>query len=101
VHILNENRGSVLEVVIARMKTRGTAVRFVMVSATVPNIKDIANWIRSTNDNGPAMVFQVSALISNVCVLSPLFKFGEEFSESAQEHVARLSLNVNRALQAC
>jgi ATP-dependent DNA helicase HFM1/MER3 len=62
VHILNENRGSVLEVVIARMKTRGTAVRFVMVSATVPNIEDVANWIRSADDNSPAVVFQVNIL---------------------------------------
>ncbi|KAJ7112430.1 hypothetical protein C8R43DRAFT_1159023 [Mycena crocata] len=45
VHILNETRGSTLEVVISRMKTRGSAVRFLLVSATVPNIRDIASWI--------------------------------------------------------
>ncbi|EPQ57931.1 P-loop containing nucleoside triphosphate hydrolase protein [Gloeophyllum trabeum ATCC 11539] len=63
VHILNESRGSTLEVVISRMKTRGTSVRFMMVSATVPNIGDIASWVGSRNKTGPAKIFQ----------------FGEEF----------------------
>ncbi|KAJ7047198.1 P-loop containing nucleoside triphosphate hydrolase protein [Mycena alexandri] len=63
VHILNESRGSTLEVVISRMKTRGSAVRFVLVSATVPNIQDIAAWIGNKRREDAAMVFQ----------------FGEEF----------------------
>jgi len=46
--MLNENRGSTLEVIISRMKARNNSLRFLMVSATVPNIHDIANWI-STN----------------------------------------------------
>ncbi|KAL1720053.1 hypothetical protein EV715DRAFT_262894 [Schizophyllum commune] len=59
VHILNESRGSTLEVVISRMKTRGTSVRFVMVSATVPNIQDIANWVGSArNREKPAKVYE-------------------------------------------
>ncbi|KAF8350588.1 hypothetical protein F5887DRAFT_939993 [Amanita rubescens] len=45
IHVLNESRGSTLEVVVSRMKTRGAAVRFVLVSATVPNIQDVATWI--------------------------------------------------------
>ncbi|KAG5647300.1 hypothetical protein DXG03_000837 [Asterophora parasitica] len=58
VHILNESRGSTLEVVVSRMKTRGSAVRFVLVSATVPNIEDIASWIASSNrPQVPAKVF--------------------------------------------
>ncbi|KAF8997948.1 P-loop containing nucleoside triphosphate hydrolase protein [Hymenopellis radicata] len=52
VHILNESRGSTLEVVISRMKLRGSGVRFVMVSATAPNIQDIACWIGSCKKNG-------------------------------------------------
>ncbi|KAJ7074112.1 hypothetical protein C8F01DRAFT_1360827 [Mycena amicta] len=63
VHILNESRGSTLEVVISRMKSRGTAVRFLLVSATVPNIQDIASWIGNQRRDGPASVFE----------------FGEEF----------------------
>ncbi|KAJ8295613.1 ATP-dependent DNA helicase MER3 [Rhodotorula toruloides] len=38
-------RGAVLEVVVSRMKTLGTDTRFVAVSATVPNIDDIADWL--------------------------------------------------------
>lgn len=63
VHILNESRGSTLEVVISRMKARGSAVRFVSVSATVPNIDDVARWIGSKHASGPARVFQVCRLI--------------------------------------
>ncbi|KAJ7085715.1 Sec63 Brl domain-containing protein [Mycena belliarum] len=63
VHILNESRGSTLEVVVSRMKTRGSAVRFVLVSATVPNIQDIASWIGNKRRDNAATVFQ----------------FGEEF----------------------
>ncbi|KAH9001412.1 Sec63 Brl domain-containing protein [Lactarius akahatsu] len=58
VHILNELRGSTLEVVVSRMKTRGSAVRFVAVSATVPNIDDVAHWISSRHSNGAAATFR-------------------------------------------
>ncbi|KIJ69181.1 hypothetical protein HYDPIDRAFT_24034 [Hydnomerulius pinastri MD-312] len=54
VHILNESRGSTLEVVISRMKARGSAIRFVLVSATVPNIEDVASWIGSNDEEDPA-----------------------------------------------
>jgi ATP-dependent DNA helicase HFM1/MER3 len=61
VHILNETRGSTLEVVISRMRTQGSGVRFVLVSATVPNIKDIASWIGSASQlNKCAIVHEVS-----------------------------------------
>ncbi|KAJ7709458.1 hypothetical protein B0H17DRAFT_1190666 [Mycena rosella] len=58
VHILNESRGSTLEVVVSRMKTRGSAVRFVLVSATVPNIQDIAFWIGNKRRDDAATIFQ-------------------------------------------
>ncbi|GAA6026781.1 hypothetical protein JCM8097_005857 [Rhodosporidiobolus ruineniae] len=38
-------RGAVLEVVVSRMKTLGTQTRFIAVSATVPNIRDVAEWL--------------------------------------------------------
>jgi ATP-dependent DNA helicase HFM1/MER3 len=60
VHILNENRGSTLEVIVSRMKTRGTSVRFVMVSATVPNVQDVASWVGNSPRSGPAIVMEVS-----------------------------------------
>ncbi|KAH9079272.1 P-loop containing nucleoside triphosphate hydrolase protein [Lactarius deliciosus] len=47
-----------LEVVVSRMKTRGSAVRFVAVSATVPNIDDVAYWISSRHSNGAAATFR-------------------------------------------
>ncbi|KII88121.1 hypothetical protein PLICRDRAFT_698570 [Plicaturopsis crispa FD-325 SS-3] len=72
VHILNEPRGSTLEVVVARMKARGVKVRFVLVSATVPNIGDIAAWIGSagTNTRAPGDAKGRDARV---------FEFGEEF----------------------
>ncbi|KAG6860959.1 hypothetical protein C0995_005623 [Termitomyces sp. Mi166 len=64
VHILNESRGSTLEVIVSRMRTRGSSVRLLFVSATVPNIQDIAAWIGSSRQPDiPAKVFE----------------FGEEF----------------------
>jgi ATP-dependent DNA helicase HFM1/MER3 len=65
VHILNENRGAVLEAVVSRMKSISTDVRFVALSATVPNFQDVAAWL-GTNSSEPHHP-------------SPSEKFGEEF----------------------
>lgn len=51
VHILKESRGAVLEAVVSRMKTIGTSVRFVALSATVPNSEDIAAWLGLNHNN--------------------------------------------------
>lgn len=61
IHVLNEPRGSTLEVIISRMKAQANNIRFIMVSATVPNIRDIADWIGnpSVNFDAPATVFEV------------------------------------------
>jgi ATP-dependent DNA helicase HFM1/MER3 len=45
VHILKETRGATLETVVSRMKFIGTDVRFIALSATVPNSDDIATWL--------------------------------------------------------
>ncbi|GKZ45637.1 sec63 [Aspergillus brasiliensis] len=45
VHILKEARGATLEAVVSRMKANGSNVRFVALSATVPNSEDIATWL--------------------------------------------------------
>jgi len=45
VHVLKEERGATLEAVISRMKTVGSDVRFLALSATVPNSEDIAEWL--------------------------------------------------------
>ena len=63
-HILNESRGSTLEVVISRMKARGKSVRFILVSATVPNIGDVAAWIGNEPSGDSATVMEVSRRLS-------------------------------------
>jgi DEAD/DEAH box helicase len=56
VHILKESRGATLEAVVSRMKSTGSSVRFVALSATVPNSDDVAMWLgkNSTNPHLPA-----------------------------------------------
>ena len=45
VHIVKENRGATLEAVVSRMKTATENVRFIALSATVPNSDDVAKWL--------------------------------------------------------
>ena len=45
VHILKDERGATLEAVVSRMKSVGSNVRFIALSATVPNCSDIADWL--------------------------------------------------------
>jgi ATP-dependent DNA helicase HFM1/MER3 len=45
VHVLKDSRGATLEAVVSRMKSIGSSVRFVALSATVPNSEDIATWL--------------------------------------------------------
>ncbi|KAF6764008.1 Sec63 Brl domain-containing protein [Ephemerocybe angulata] len=79
VHVLGESRGSTLEVVVSRMKMRGSGIRFVLVSATIPNIDDIAAWI-SSNRITPAKVLE----------------FGEEFRPcKLTRHVVGVPRNSN------
>ena len=50
VHLLNDkDRGHVLEAVVSRMKTIGASPRYVAVSATIPNVDDIAYWLGGKN----------------------------------------------------
>lgn len=57
VHILNEGRGATLEAVVSRMKSVASSVRFVALSATVPNSEDIATWLgrNSASQHLPAL----------------------------------------------
>uniref|UniRef100_A0A3Q3WGG6 DNA 3'-5' helicase n=1 Tax=Mola mola TaxID=94237 RepID=A0A3Q3WGG6_MOLML len=64
VHVVKDaTRGATLEVVVSRMKAvhafrtvqnpeKGLSMRFVAVSATIPNISDVADWL--ANESGPA-----------------------------------------------
>ncbi|KAI8635519.1 P-loop containing nucleoside triphosphate hydrolase protein [Xylariaceae sp. FL1651] len=56
VHILKDTRGATLEAVVSRMKTIEGSIRFVALSATVPNIDDVAKWLgrNHNNQNEPA-----------------------------------------------
>ncbi|KAI1819468.1 hypothetical protein F4861DRAFT_137396 [Xylaria intraflava] len=51
VHILKDTRGATLEAVVSRMKTIGASIRFVAISATVPNIDDVAKWLGRDHQN--------------------------------------------------
>jgi len=82
VHILRETRGAILEAVVSRMKSVGSNVRFVALSATVPNSEDIATWLGKdpTNQHIPA----------------PRERFGEEFRPvKLQKHVVGLPYKGN------
>ncbi|KAL8338974.1 hypothetical protein RB598_007340 [Gaeumannomyces tritici] len=51
VHILKDARGATLEAVVCRMKTIGANVRFIALSATVPNSEDVARWFGRDHTN--------------------------------------------------
>lgn len=51
VHILREDRGSTLEVVVTRMKKICQSIRIIALSATVPNIHDVSTWIKLNSKN--------------------------------------------------
>lgn len=65
VHILKDPRGATLEAVVSRMKSAGSKVRFLALSATVPNSEDIAVWLGKDHENQ--------------CLPARLEVFGEEF----------------------
>jgi ATP-dependent DNA helicase HFM1/MER3 len=74
VHMLKEERGATLEAVVSRMKSVGSDVRFVALSATVPNSEDIATWL------GKDPMHQH--------IQAPRERFGEEFRPvRLQKHV--------------
>lgn len=82
VHMLKEERGAVLEVVVSRMKSIGSDVRFVALSASIPNSDDIASWL-GKNPMAP----QTPA----VCEV-----FGEEFRPvKLQKHVVGYTTHTN------
>ena len=50
VHILKDDRGATLETVVSRMKTLGRSMRFIALSATVPNSEDVAHWLGKNHE---------------------------------------------------
>lgn len=83
VHILNESqRGARLEVVVTRTRSRGHQVRFVAVSATVPNLADVAAWI------GPNLSLQRRDRALSNKQSAEVFQFGDEYRPCPlQKHV--------------
>jgi ATP-dependent DNA helicase HFM1/MER3 len=82
VHILKDPRGATLEAVVSRMKSIGANVRFVALSATVPNSEDIATWLGKNHTNGHLPAHRET--------------FGEEFRPvKLQKHVYGFSANIN------
>ena len=82
VHILKEMRGATLEAVVSRMKSVGSNVRFVALSATIPNSIDIATWLGKNASNQDVSARQE--------------KFGEEFRPvKLQRHVVGLCYKGN------
>ena len=82
VHILNDDRGAVLEVVVSRMKSIGTDVRFVALSATVPNFHDVAAWLGKNS--------------AEPYISAPNENFGEEFRPvKLRKHVCGYMSNNN------
>lgn len=71
--------GARLEVVVSRLQTFGTGIRFIAVSATIPNIDDFAQWI----GHGP--VDDLSKQSSPRKPPARAFIFGEEYRPCALE----------------
>lgn len=70
VHLLNDDRrGSTLEAIVTRMKLASASqfnspenpisqyhnIRFICISATIPNIHDVAEWIKTKNTQAKAI----------------------------------------------
>ncbi|KIR59314.1 ATP-dependent DNA helicase HFM1/MER3 [Cryptococcus bacillisporus CA1873] len=91
VHILRESRGATLEVVISRLKGLNRDIRFIALSATVPNIDDIARWLGPTrNEYGQLSrgvlvgrevinAKEKRALTIDDIPMAKVYKFGEEY----------------------
>lgn len=66
----------------SRMKMRGQGTRFFLVSATIPNIEDIAAWISSSDPSHPAKALTVrfpSPSCQEGSVANHTSQFGEEY----------------------
>lgn len=78
VHLLAEERGATLEVIVSRMRAVNPDIRFVAVSATVPNIEDVAVWLGP----GAAASNRPVSKDAEGNILPPMarvMKFGDEF----------------------
>lgn len=67
IHVINESsRGSTIEAVVSRMKSlsynndeQKSTIRFIAVSATIPNIQDFSLWLSSDlTQKNPAIYYK-------------------------------------------
>ncbi|KAJ1658682.1 ATP-dependent DNA helicase MER3 [Dispira simplex] len=84
VHILQEKRGATLEAVVSRMRIINPTIRYIAVSATVPNIKDIALWLRMdhidrTDPSTSPKPISAEQCNESSCLPARVFAFGEEY----------------------
>uniref|UniRef100_A0A4W3HMA5 Probable ATP-dependent DNA helicase HFM1 n=1 Tax=Callorhinchus milii TaxID=7868 RepID=A0A4W3HMA5_CALMI len=107
IHVVkDECRGATLEVVVSRMKTCQSAtlrvsrqsdidatLRFVAVSATIPNIEDIAEWL--SDRKGPAVFMKMDESYRPVKLRKVVLGF--PFSNAQSEFRFDLSLNYKTA----
>lgn len=73
-HLLDgDGRGIGLELLLARLKTRaGRPVRFIFISAIVPNISEINNWLGGSNET--LVTSDYKPAIAEYAVLEPVGK---------------------------
>ncbi|SMN18035.1 similar to Saccharomyces cerevisiae YGL251C HFM1 Meiosis specific DNA helicase involved in the conversion of double-stranded breaks to later recombination intermediates and in crossover control [Maudiozyma saulgeensis] len=58
IHTIGEIRGATLEAVLTRMNTLCQGIRIIGVSATIPNITDIASWLKNNKSGEFATVLK-------------------------------------------
>jgi ATP-dependent DNA helicase HFM1/MER3 len=77
VHLLAEERGATLEVIVSRMKAVNPEIRFVAVSATVPNIEDVAVWLGPGRASNRPVSREADG--ASLPPMARVMKFGDEF----------------------
>lgn len=101
IHLLHDDRGPVLEAIVARtirrMEHVGEPVRLVGLSATLPNYRDVATFLRVNPNRGlfyfdgsyrPAPLAQLYIGIKATKAIKRLHVMNEVTYEKAAEHVA-------------
>ncbi|CAD1778321.1 similar to Saccharomyces cerevisiae YGL251C HFM1 Meiosis specific DNA helicase involved in the conversion of double-stranded breaks to later recombination intermediates and in crossover control [Maudiozyma barnettii] len=87
IHTIGEMRGATLEAVLTRMNTLCKGIRIIAVSATIPNIIDIATWLKQNTSGKLATVLKFDdayrQVILNVNVKGYNFNCKNEFQRDA------------------
>ncbi|KAL1512518.1 hypothetical protein ABEB36_002100 [Hypothenemus hampei] len=107
VHLLNiDSRGPTLEVIVSRMKTVASSlivkksIRFVALSATIPNIEDIAEWIgpsettkyfKFSEDVRPVQLNKIVLGYNFNAQTQSIFKFDMSLSYKLSELISKYS----------